>query len=288
LVRSLSLQSKSTLRKKIMSILVTGGTGLVGSRLLRRFVDAGIDCRALVRPGKDVPVGVTPVEGDVLDADSLARAVKGVSAIIHLAAVFRTPDTDLIWKINHEGTRTLIAAARAHAPQARFIMASTSNVYNRDSPRPGREEDASDPQQAYPASKLAAEKELRQSGLNWSILRLSFVYGDKDGHLESLPTLPAHFQFHPAQRMSLIHHRDIAGAMNLALTGAMDGHVVNITDEAPTSIYELFELVGATIEPSCEPLANPWHLHIDGALARRLGFRPQVRTVHQAAQEDAL
>lgn len=36
-----------------MTILVTGGTGLVGSRLLRRFVDAGVDCRALVRPGVD-------------------------------------------------------------------------------------------------------------------------------------------------------------------------------------------------------------------------------------------
>ena len=54
-----------------MTILVTGGTGLVGSRLLRRFVDAGVDCRALVRPGKEVPVGATPVEGDLLDADSL-------------------------------------------------------------------------------------------------------------------------------------------------------------------------------------------------------------------------
>jgi site-specific recombinase XerD len=40
-----------------MTILVTGGTGLVGSRLLRRFVDAGLDCRALVRPGKEVPAG---------------------------------------------------------------------------------------------------------------------------------------------------------------------------------------------------------------------------------------
>jgi UDP-glucose 4-epimerase len=73
-----------------MTILVTGGTGLVGSRLLRRFVDARVDCRALVRPGKEVPAGATPVEGDLLEADSLKKAVEGVSAIVHLAAVFRT------------------------------------------------------------------------------------------------------------------------------------------------------------------------------------------------------
>src|SRR5580658_5337518 len=80
--------------KSSMTILVTGGTGLVGSRLLRRFVDAGVDCRALVRPAKKVPAGATPVEGDLFDSDSLKRAVEGVSAIVHLAAVFRTHNED--------------------------------------------------------------------------------------------------------------------------------------------------------------------------------------------------
>jgi hypothetical protein len=39
---------------------------------------------------------------------------------------------------------------------------------------------------------------------------------------------------------------------------------------------------------SSEPLVNPWHLHLDGSLARSLGFRPIVRTVYQAAQEHLL
>jgi UDP-glucose 4-epimerase len=180
---------------------------------------------------------VTTAEGNLFDPSSLARAVEDISAIIHLAAVFRTPDTDLIWKSNLEGTRNLIAAAKARAPDARFIMASTSNVYNIDSPHPGREGDAADPKLAYPASKFAAENELRDSGLNWSIQRFGFVYGDGDGHLGRCPSSQrrGQAQFHPAQRMGMIHHRDIATAMNLALTGAMDGHIVNITDEAPTS-----------------------------------------------------
>ena len=49
-----------------MTILVTGGTGLVGSRLLKPLVQAGVECRALVRASKELPAGVTPVEGDVL------------------------------------------------------------------------------------------------------------------------------------------------------------------------------------------------------------------------------
>lgn len=151
------------------AILVTGGTGLVGSRLLPRLVAAGIDCRALVRPGKELPPGITPVEGDLLDPASLTEAVDDVTAIVHLAALFRTADTDAIWAVNRDGTRNLIAAGQTHAPEARFIMASTGFVYNQDLPRPARESDPTGAQAAYPASKLVAERQLRDSGLNWSI-----------------------------------------------------------------------------------------------------------------------
>lgn len=273
-----------------MTTLITGVTGLVGARLLPHLVEAGIDCRALVRDGKTVGAGAKAVEGDIREPETLESAVAGVSTVIHLAAVFRTPDTDLIWKVNLDGTRNLIEATRKHAPAARFIMASTSNIYDANSPKPGHEDDPVSPQRAYPASKLAAEKVLQESGLTWSILRLAFVYGDNDGHLESLPALAAsgRMAFHPAQRMSLIHHRDVAEAVKMAIGGAMDRQIVNITDEAPMSIYELFGLVGQALQPSSEPLANPWHLHVDGSRARRLGFRPKVRTVYQATDENIM
>jgi UDP-glucose 4-epimerase len=178
-------------------ILITGVTGLVGARLLPRLQQTGWDCRALVRSGKNVPAGVTAVEGDLFDRASLAEAVKDVTAIIHLAAVFRTQDMDMIWKTNLEGTCNLIAAAKAHAPGARFILASTCHVYNTNNPHPGREDDLIEPQHPYPASKVAAEKELRESGLNWSILRFPFVYGDGDGHLEALPQHVIAAKWHP-------------------------------------------------------------------------------------------
>tara|TARA_R110002124_G_scaffold114535_11_gene269259 strand:+ start:9803 stop:10612 length:810 start_codon:yes stop_codon:yes gene_type:complete len=266
-----------------MTILITGATGLVGERLAPRLVDAGFACRVLLRAGKPCPPRAVAVTGDILDPSTLSEAVRDVSAIVHLAAVFRTQDTDLIWKSNLEGTRNLIAAVKADAPDARFIMSSTSNVYNIDNPHPGREDDPVAPQQAYPASKVAAEKALRESGLNWSILRFPFVYGDGDGHLEALPKYVG--SWHPAQRMSTIHHRDIATAAKLALDGVFDGRVVNVADEAPASIYELTGLVDMPMTSSSEPLPNPWHLHIDSSLARSLGFRASVRSVYQAKQE---
>jgi len=85
--------------------------------------------------------------------------------------------------------------------------------------------------------------------------------------------------------MSTIHHRDIATAMALALKGTFDGRIVNISDDAPTTIYELMELVGGTMAPSSEAMRNPWYQHIDASLARSLGFQPTVRSVYQAMHE---
>lgn len=269
-------------------ILITGTTGLVGARLLPRLTEAGWNCRALVRSGKNIPAEVLTIEGDLLDAASLTEAVNDITTIIHLAAVFRTQDTDLIWKSNFEGTHNLIEAAKIQAPRCRFIMASTAHVYNTNNSHPGREDDSVDPQHAYPASKFAAENALRESGLNWSILRFPFVYGDKDEHLETFPKYMAAAKWHPATRMSTIHHIDIFTAMKMALDGVMDGRIVNISDESPTSVYELVQLVGHKMEPSSEPLKNPWYLHIDTSLARSLGFQPVVRTVYQAVQENLL
>lgn len=272
-----------------MTVLITGATGLVGTRLLPRLLAAGIECRALVRAGKEVPDGVTPVTGDIVDAASLDGALEGVTTVVHLAAVFRTPNEDAIRQVNVDGTRNLIAATRAQAPQARFVMASTGLVYGAG-PRthPANESDGTPATAPYPASKLVAEADLTASGLTWSILRFGFVYGDQDGHLEIAPQLYTSLKAHPAQSVSLVHHRDIAGAVRLAITGAFDDRIVNIVDEAPVTVGEIATLLGADYATSSEPLVNPWQGRVDTTLARSLGFQASVPTLHQAQREAIL
>lgn len=102
-----------------MTVLVTGATGLVGTRLMQRLLDAGIETRALIRAGKAVPAGATVVEGDLLDPSTLPDAVAGIDAVIHLAAVLRTPDPADITRVNVDGTANLIAAVTTHSPSAR-------------------------------------------------------------------------------------------------------------------------------------------------------------------------
>ena len=204
---------------------------------------------------------------------------------VHLAAVLRTPDPEQIWAVNRDGTRNLIAAVKEYAKDARFIMASTGLVYDMDRTQPGREDDVVAPTLPYPASKVTVESAIRHSGLHWSILRFGFVYGDNDGHLEAVPALAAMFKWHPAVKLSILHHADIMTFVKLVLVGAADGRIVNLVDEAPMSIYELAALVGSPVASSAEPLPNPWWGQIDGSFARSLGFRPQIATMHQAIRD---
>ena len=137
-------------------------------------------------------------------------------------------------------------------------MSSTGNVYDADATRPALETDACSPTAAYGASKVAAEQLLQDSDLTSAVLRLPFVYGEGDGHLASIPALAPRFGLHPAHTYSVAHHRDIAAAVRLALTGVMDGRIVNLTDDAPVTVFEMAHLAGQPIEGSAEPLTNPW------------------------------
>jgi UDP-glucose 4-epimerase len=103
-----------------------------------------------------------------------------------------------------------------------------------------------------------------------------------------VPPIVTRFKWHPANAFSLVHQRDVAGAVELALTGAMDERIFNICDDAPTTLYEMASLVGSFIEPSAGPLTDPWMGRMDGSRLRSLGFQPEVPTVYQAKRQGIL
>jgi nucleoside-diphosphate-sugar epimerase len=72
--------------------------------------------------------------------------------------------------------------------------------------------------------------------------------------------------------MSMIHHRDVATGMTLALEGAIDGRIINIADDLPASMLELASLGRGSLDGSVVPLTSPWTLQMDTALACSLGF----------------
>ena len=100
-----------------MDALVTGGTGFIGANVVRELVAAGASVRVLARAGGDrralAGVNVEIVEGDLLDAASVRRAVSGVQVVYHVAADYRlwTPDPATLYRTNVDGTRAVLQAA---------------------------------------------------------------------------------------------------------------------------------------------------------------------------------
>jgi nucleoside-diphosphate-sugar epimerase len=263
-----------------MKVLVTGATGKVGSRLGKRLAQRGHQVRALVRDparaGELRENRIEVVTGDLLDADSLAAAVRGVDAVVHCAAFFRGATPEQAHAVNDLGSQHLASAARA-AGVKRFVFASTGLVYGSNGGRLAREDDPCAPTAAYPLSKLDAERFLlAQEGLDVRVLRLPFVYGDGDPHIEE--AIPMMRGFPPAQRLSLGHHEDVAQAVVRLLEKPSPAHrVYNVVDDEAPELAALFAAVGADPpDGSNAEFAQNFDALLDGHRIREdLGFSPK-------------
>ena len=263
-----------------MNILVTGATGKVGSRLAKRLAQRGDRVRALVRDAtRAADLRQAHVElavGDLLEVDSLTAAVHGIDAVVHCAAFFRGATPEQAHAVNDLGTQHLASAARAAAVK-RFIFTSTGLVYGSNGGRLAREDDPCAPTAAYPVSKLAAERFLLASeGLDVRVLRLPFVYGDGDRHIEE--AIPMMRGWAPTQRMSIGHHADVAQAVARLLDTASPAHrIYNVVDDEAPDLATLFASAGAQPpDGSDRERARAFDALLDGSRIRDdLGFKPK-------------
>ncbi len=231
-----------------MEILITGATGKVGSRLSKHLAQRGDRVRALVRDparaGDLTQAGVELTQGDLLDAASLAAAVRGVDAVVHCAAFFRGASAEQAHAVNDLGTQQLARAALA-ASVKRFVFTSTGLVYGPKGGRMVNEDEPCAPTLPYPQSKLAAEHFLLAlAGLDVRVLRLPFVYGDGDPHVKEVVE---HMRgFSPTHRMSVAHHADVAQAVARLLDAASPAHrLYNVVDDEAVDLATMFASVGA-------------------------------------------
>jgi nucleoside-diphosphate-sugar epimerase len=275
-----------------MNILITGATGKVGSRLAKRLVQHGHTVRALVRdPARATDLsahGIHLITGDLMQPDSLPAAVSGVEAVVHCAAFFRGATPEEAHAVNHQGTHHLAHAART-AGVARFVFTSTGLVYGPNGGVPAHEDDACAPIDAYPQSKLAAERLLLAiDGLDVRILRLPFVYGDGDPHIQDV--VPFMRTFPPAQRMSMGHHADVAQAVIRLLDAPSPAHrLYNVTDDEAPDLATLFASVGQPPPDGTDPeRAKAFAAVMDGHRLREyLGFQslyPRLADAVRAGQ----
>jgi nucleoside-diphosphate-sugar epimerase len=143
-----------------VNALVTGAGGLLGTALVRALTGRGDRVRALVRrPAEGLAhPGVEVVIGDVTDAGSLRRAVRGQDVVFHLAGVRRATDAAEFLRVNAGATRAVLDACLAEAPGlSRFVLAG-SLAASGPSRAPRREDEPLAPVEPYGASKAEAER----------------------------------------------------------------------------------------------------------------------------------
>lgn len=199
-----------------MRILILGAGGFIGRHILSDLLNAGHDVIGVARSTQAL-VGVFPqaafVELDLARAAGIedwSGRLEGIDVVVNAAGVLRGPDMDAV----HVAMPKALLTAAATARIKRVVLISAISA---------REDVATD----YSASKLAGEEGLRQSGLNWTILRPSLVYGDGSyggtSLMRGMAGLPlavplpgvGEFAFTP------IHVRDLARTVRIACEGGV-------------------------------------------------------------------
>lgn len=169
------------------TILLTGASGFVGSHTLPALIDAGHHVRALVRTDAATAkvlarltprqqAGVSFAKGDVTEADTLPAAVRGTDVVVHLVAIARdwSGGKDLE-RINTGGTTNVLAAMQAEGIK-RLIHLGAMGVKD-------------DPNLHYSRSKARAEAAVAASGLEWTTLKPSLMWGERDGFFNVIASL---------------------------------------------------------------------------------------------------
>jgi nucleoside-diphosphate-sugar epimerase len=171
-----------------MKVLVTGGSGFLGSHVAEQLSNAGHTVVALVRKSSNrkflatLP-NVELAEGSVEDRASIDKAIKDVDGVVHSAGLVKARTEAAFFECNTQGTVNLLDAAIEHAPKLkRFVHVSSLEACGPSLDGRPVPLDQEHPVTAYGRSKLAAEKEVisRRDKLPVVVLRPAAIYGPRD------------------------------------------------------------------------------------------------------------
>ncbi|HEX9622539.1 MAG TPA: NAD-dependent epimerase/dehydratase family protein [Polyangiaceae bacterium] len=214
-----------------MTVLVTGATGFLGSHVVERLARAGQAVRALARRTSDRSFlqtleGVEIVEGSVDDSESVTRALRGVTGVVHAAGLVKARSADEFRRVNTEGTRNMLEAAkRAGSRLERFVYVSSLTAAGPSdadgNPVPLDRE--ANPVTHYGRSKLAAECAVleQRDAMKVVVLRPPAIYGPRDREIliffRAIAKGVLPLTNPPRSKLSMLYGPDCAGACVRAL-----------------------------------------------------------------------
>jgi nucleoside-diphosphate-sugar epimerase len=163
-------------------ILVTGGTGFIGSHLLQKLSSLGEPARVLARPRRHArrfPTGVQAFEGDLSSGRGLVDALSGADTVIHLAGVTKALNPREYYAGNAEATENLVRALQGRSVRLVHIS-SLAAIGPSQGHAPVQEDAEPHPVSDYGKSKLEAERIVRSLAPDAVIVRPPVVYGPRD------------------------------------------------------------------------------------------------------------
>jgi nucleoside-diphosphate-sugar epimerase len=269
-----------------MTILVTGGTGFIGSHLIDTLMTRGERVKALVRNTSNVTylkkLGVDLVVGDLGNSESVKQAMKGCDVVLHLATAPDWSSKKEHWRTNYYGTKNMFEIALKRGIQ-RFVYCSTIGVlgFTEEAPLDENCPYSPSPCSPYAITKCEAEKEARayyRKGLPVAVVRLAQVYGPRD-----MGTLGMGFSwiqrgFFPLigggkALLQPIYVQDVVDAIILAMeVNKALGQTYNIAGEEILSFKELFAIITNTFGTDSQ------RLNLPRRVAWTLGYLLEAKT----------
>ena len=275
-------------RPRARTVLVTGGTGFIGRRVVQALLEEGsqnvrVLARNLEKAQPLADLGAEVVVGNLFDDASLKEAVAGVDSVYHLGATMTGQ-----WADYHQGTikgtERLVDACQA-AGVRRLVFASTIAVYGTPALKAGQRIDEDTPwaasgQTHYMRSKIEAERivldRVRNAGLQATILRLGLVYGRERGHRVSRIGYPVGDRLFIKvglnnHRLPSVHVDDAVAALLLAgRSERAVGRTYNVVDDQGFTQLGFLRSVGKYRGRRIRVVFFPYGvLGLVGGLARR-------------------
>ena len=294
-------------------ILVTGGAGFIGSHIVDRLLQEGLTVRILDNMSTGEKKNLAQhqnkksfrfIQGDIRNFDLVKKAVEGVDAVVHEAAlvsVMRSVEDPILSnEINVKGTVNLLKAC-VDAHVKRFVLASSCAVYGDTESLPNNENLAPKPLSPYAADKLAAETYAKVFhdvyGLETLSLRYFNVYGprQKYGPYSGVISIyinrlqenePLLIIGDGNQTRDFLNVKDVVEANINALTKPKaEGEVFNISTGEATTINKLAEIIQQIMgKTDLKPVhveqrpGDIMHSYGDASKAeRKLGYKPRVQ-----------
>lgn len=232
-----------------MKILITGGTGFLGSRLAKEAKRRGADVAVFARKSDNEleGLGIKIIAGDITSREQLKRAFVGYDVVYHLAAEIDESSSDL-WNINVEGTRNVVQACKASGTK-RLILASSLGVLG-GSAAPLTEESPYAPETAYEKTKAAAEKIVIDSGIPYTIARMPPIVGPNHSWQKIFEAAKKEYPIMGSGEnyWALVYVDDAVEAMIKMLRPVAKNQIYNIAEAEPHKYGEIYYKIARTLE----------------------------------------